>query len=146
MDPVSSITREMRGGEANVPTSVHRPIRGRVRVRFDYRSDSRDFLRQAGPGTRPEWERPYWTVSRTAFASVVDLLLDEYGVVEVTSDGGIGNRCDTRCREATGDDCVCSCAGTQHGIAFLSERERVVGETTIVDTTIARWRRLLTRR
>ena|SRR5260221_6653236 len=126
-------------------TSVHRPIRGRVRVRFDFRDDSRSFLREAGLGTRPEWERPYWTVSRAAFSSVVDLLLNEYGIVEVTTDGGVGNRCDTRCREATGDDCVCSCAGTQHGIGFLSAGERVVGETTIVDTTIVRWRRVMRR-
>ena len=135
----------MRVGEATSPTSIHRPVRGRIQVRFPYRSDSRDFLRGAGRGTRPEWERPYWTVSRAAFASVVDLLLDEYHVVEVTTDGGVGNRCDTRCREATGDDCVCACAGTQHGIALLGPRERVVGETTIVDTTIARWRRVLRR-
>jgi hypothetical protein len=50
-----------------------------------------------------------------------------------------------RCREARGDDSLCSCAGTQPGIAYLGPREIVVGETTVVDTTIWRWRRVVCR-
>ncbi len=125
--------------------SVYRPIRGRVEVRFPYRPDSRDLLREAGPGTRPQWDGRCWTVSRTSLATLVEHLLNEYRVLEIITDGGIGNRCDTRCREAVGDDCVCSCAGSQHGIAWLGANELVVGESTIVDTTVVRWRRVLQR-
>jgi hypothetical protein len=76
---------------------------------------------------------------------VVDHLLETFGVLEVITDGSSGNRCDTRCREAVGDECVCSCAGSQHGSSTLAAGERVVGETTIVDTNITRWRRVLRR-
>ena len=110
-----------------------------------YRAGTRDLLREAGPGTRPAWERPVWTVSRTALTAVVHVLAEAYGCIELITDGGLANKCDTRCREALGDDCVCSCAGTQHGIAHLGPREIVVGETTIVDTTISRWRRVVCR-
>jgi hypothetical protein len=111
-------------------------------VRMPYQEGNRDLLRGAGPGARPKWERPFWTVSRTAFGEVVRILVHKYGCVEVITDGGVGNKCDTRCREARGDDCICSCAGTQHGIHHLGPKERVVGETTIIDTTIVRWRRV----
>jgi hypothetical protein len=84
-------------------------------------------------------------VSRSALASVVELLLNEYGLIEVATDGSTGNRCDTRCREAIGDECVCACAGRMHGAAYLGPTERVVGETTVVDTAISRWRRVLVR-
>jgi hypothetical protein len=30
-----------------------------------------------------------------------------------------GVRCDARCRNATGPDCECSCAGANHGIAHI---------------------------
>lgn len=108
-----------------------------------YRHGIRGLLREAGPGTRPAWEPPSWTVSRTALAAVVDLLAREYGCVEVITDGGVANKCDVRCRDARGDDCICSCAGTQHGVGGPGAGEIVVGETTIVDTTIARWRRVV---
>jgi hypothetical protein len=125
--------------------TVHRPVSGRVRVHMKYQENNRDLLRGAGPGARPAWEPPFWTVSRTAFDTVVRVLVRKYGCVAAITDGRVGNKCDTRCREARGDDCICSCAGTQHGIHHLGDNERVVGETTIVDMTIARWRRVICR-
>lgn len=114
-------------------------------MRMPFRPGNRDLLREAGEGARPAWERPVWTVSRRVFSAVVGILVEEFGCVEVITDGGLANKCDTRCRAARGDDCVCSCAGTQHGGGQLSAGEIVVAETTIVDTTTTRWRRVLCR-
>lgn len=111
-----------------------------------YQLDNRDFLRDAGPGTRPEWDstQRLWTVSRAALSSVIEQLLTVYPVVEVITDGSTANRCDTRCREATGSECVCQCAGSMHGSKWIAPNERIVGETTVVGG-VSRWRRVIHR-
>jgi hypothetical protein len=140
------VTRRMTVPAWRSRVAVYRPLSGRVVVHLPYREGNRDFLREAGPGVRPGWDvvSRHWTVSRSAFMAIVDLLREEFGLVEVITDGSSTERCDTRCREATGDDCVCSCAGSQHGLQTLTHGERVVGETTIVGTT-SRWRRVVVR-
>lgn len=42
-------------------------------------------------------------------------------------------RCDTRCQQARGDDCVCQCAGQHHGGADYQRNWIQVGDTTLVD-------------
>jgi hypothetical protein len=130
--------------------TLYRPVDGRVLVwiPWDRRRSNRELLNSAGRGTNAEWDKEHgrWTVSRTAFARVLDALLDEFAKVKVVTDGRAGNRCDTRCREALGDECICQCAGRYHGSRFVASGERIVGETTIVGGgDLSRWTRIETR-
>jgi hypothetical protein len=89
---------------------VRRPIGGRVEVWLPFASDNRDLLRSAGLGVRPDYSRDArrWTVSRTSFAAVVQMLLTEFASVEVTTEGSTTQQCDLRCREAIGDGVISS--------------------------------------
>lgn len=69
-------------------------------------------------------------------------LLEDIGSVEVWQDYAATEQCDTRCREALGSSCECSCTGIHHGEQRLRPLERIVGTTTIVQTDYRRVRRL----
>ncbi len=127
--------------------TLYRPVDGRVLVwmPFERRRNNRELLNSAGRGTNAEWDKENrrWTVSRTAFTRVLDALLEEFGTVNVVTDGRARNRCDIRCREAVGDECVCECAGRYHGSKFVASNEQIVGETTIVgEGEFTRWTRI----
>ena len=112
---------------------------------WERRKTNRALLNSAGRGTNPEWdaEGHRWTVSRAAFGRVLAALLHEFPAVKVVTDGRTRNRCDIRCREAIGDECICQCAGRYHGSRLIAAGERIVGETTIVGQgELSRWTRI----
>jgi hypothetical protein len=41
-------------------------------------------------------------------------------------------QCDTRCRDAHGDDCVCQCTGENHGGTDYQRDWIQVGQTTLI--------------
>lgn len=112
-----------------LPT-VYKPLTGRLRVGIPFARDNRYFLKHFGD---PVWEpKGYWTLPRSSFTSLTVALLLRYGKpVRVAIAGAEGTRCDTRCQNARGFDCVCSCGGAFHG-SFQDADWIKVGDTTLV--------------
>lgn len=79
-------------------------------------------------------DRKVWVVNRIYFRDVLASLVEEHPEVTVYQDYVPTSKCDTRCREATGDDCDCSCLGEAHAFGGLRRGEFIVGETTIITT------------
>jgi hypothetical protein len=117
--------------------SVWRPVRGRIVVKMPYHA--------ADPGSNRRWLHAHlgsriqltyaggeWTVSRTHLRHVVSGLASRFGLVHVFLDYLEHQRCDIRCQEALGDDCVCQCAGENHGGADYQRDWIQVGETTLI--------------
>lgn len=88
-----------------------------------------------GTRTRPEWNKPAgrWEIARPHLKPVVAALIDRFGEVDVYLEFLAAERCDTRCVEAAGDNCECSCMGENHGGAGYWRRWRQVGDTTLID-------------
>ena len=110
---------------------VWQPHEGRLHVRVPYMLGRRSWFKSLR--IRAEWDGKSWLVNRAKFATVLDVLLDDYGTVMVIRDGYRRTICDTRCREALGPECVCSCAGEHHGEGTVGKRAVVIGETTIIE-------------
>jgi hypothetical protein len=86
-----------------------------------------------------------WEITRPHLRTLVEACAARFGELEVVLDFRTRDRCDTRCQEAVGDDCVCSCLGENHGGAAYWKRWIPVGETALIsDGQIVR-RRLLAR-
>src|SRR5436309_274621 len=101
--------------------AVWRPVEGRIVVKMPYDP--------ADPGGNRRWLHQYlghrikpqyagggrWSIARPHLRQVVSGLAERFGLVHVYLDYLEDHRCDVRCQEATGDDCVCQCAGQDHG-------------------------------
>lgn len=126
--------------------SVVRPISGRIEVRVPYREGRRHWFKQiCGKRTRPDWMGDHWKVARIYYALIVNALVHEYGKVDVYEDHDKTQKCDTRCQNAWGDDCVCSCLGQNHGIGagaegdyFFKNKWLLVGETMLIQHITSR--------
>jgi hypothetical protein len=82
---------------------------------------------------RIAYEDGYWKVSRNHSKVLLDGLVAMYRDVTLYSDYSVVAQCDTRCREAVGEDCECSCLGVDHGSGRMWRRWEIrVGETTIL--------------
>lgn len=73
-----------------------------------------------------------WAIARPHLRTLIEACAERFGEVDVVLDFRTRDRCDTRCQEATGDDCVCSCLGENHGGAAYWKRWIPVGENTLV--------------
>lgn len=115
-----------------MPARIVKPVKGSLRVRVPYNANNRSAWKDLG--LRPVWvkEGNYWRLSRDKFSLVVRAVANGLGRVEVTVHGHTNQQCDTRCWNAEGDDCVCSCAGQNHGNYQYGWLH--VGETTVVKT------------
>ena len=98
---------------------VRRPAQGRLEVHIPWREggNRRVIKRICGPLTRPQWDgdRKRWMIAWAHFTPLIGALKAEYGQVRVITAHCDAEKCDTRCQEARGDDCVCSCGGRFHG-------------------------------
>jgi hypothetical protein len=84
-------------------------------------------------GRRASWnpEKTGWTISATRCTQVLRRLLSKFDEVTVYRKKVIGRKkCDTRCVEAIGDECVCSCNGFNHQGKL--QGYKLVGETTLI--------------
>lgn len=124
-----------------IPT-VHRPAgTGRLSVRMPFAPGNRAWIHdRLGDRMRPDWNRTakQWEISRQHLRAVVEALVERFGVVEVVIDTRATNRCDTRCRDAEGDDCDCQCLGENHGGAAYWREWMQVGDTTLVSPGVVR--------
>ena len=96
---------------------------------------NRDWLRnQLGPGVPYSWNKSLrrWTMARVHLFTVVPALAKEFGLVDVEIDFKTTVKCDRRCRDAEGDECVCQCLGDNHRGGSLLTGWFQVGETTLI--------------
>ncbi|GAA2334717.1 hypothetical protein SVIO_027740 [Streptomyces violaceusniger] len=100
-------------------------------------SNRRWILEELGERIRPEWNNEMtpgrWEIARPHLRTIVSALAERFGEVDVYLQFSATERCDTRCRDAAGDDCTCSCMGENHGGAAYWRNWMLVGETTLVD-------------
>jgi hypothetical protein len=68
---------------------------------------------------------------------LLEALVERYGKVEVWLEFSLTQKCDKRCRDAHGDECVCSCLGMNHG-GIWGRRWFEVGETTLISPEVKR--------
>ena len=98
---------------------VRRPTQGRLEVHIPWREggNRKVIKRICGTLTRPQWDgdRKRWVIARAHFTPLIGALKAEYGQVRVITAHCDAEKCDTRCREAEGAECVCSCGGQYHG-------------------------------
>lgn len=121
--------------------TVHRPLKGRLQLRMPFRLENRQWLR-ANLGSRVHlvWVKdaaPHWELSRNHLVPLLWALTREFEAVIVRLEFSHTQKCDQRCRDATGTDCVCSCMGAYHGGAG----GRVwyeVGQTTLISPEVTR--------
>jgi hypothetical protein len=106
---------------------VVREVAGRLKVRMPYVRGTRAWWGERG--FRPGWDGTYWRIARPRMAEAVDLLLSRWPEVGIEIHGHSANLCDTRCQEALGLECVCSCAGRHHGGGLFGTP---VGETAVL--------------
>ncbi|PRX91937.1 hypothetical protein [Allonocardiopsis opalescens] len=114
---------------------VHRPITGRIHLDMPYHPRNRDWLKSVlGAHSRPAWNRPArrWEIARPHLRTLVEALAHKFGSVDVIVDVRATRHCDTRCQEATGDECTCRCLGDNHGGAAYRKAWLLVGDTTLV--------------
>jgi hypothetical protein len=115
---------------------IYRPLKpDRLRMTLPYRPRNRAWIHTAlGERIQPYWDKDQrnWAIARGHFTVLVDELLDEFGVVYASVEFSTTQKCDTRCREAQGDDCECSCLGEYHGGGLWGGGWVQVGETTLI--------------
>ena len=115
---------------------VRRPAEGRLEVWIPWQpGGNRTLIKSAcGSLTRPErdGQRKRWLIARTHFMALIEALKARYGQVRVITAHCDTEKCDTRCQEARGDDCVCSCGGRFHGgTDGYTRRWILVGTTSL---------------
>jgi hypothetical protein len=113
---------------------VYRPVEGRVQTKMPYGGSNRSWLHaHLGERIRPDYEgNGVWAIARNHLQDLVDGLAGRFGRVDVILDFRTTERCDTRCRDARGDECTCSCLGENHGGAAYWRYWIEVGGTTLV--------------
>jgi hypothetical protein len=114
-----------------------------------YEPDNRLWLKEAlGERIRPTWNREEqrWEIARQHLRTVVERLAERWGEVDVILEFREAERCDTRCRDAQGDDCVCSCLGDNHGGAAYWKNWIEMGDTTLVSSGVLQRTRRVIRR
>jgi len=91
-------------------------------------------LETLGPRIRPAWNKPdrRWEIARPHLRVLVTELAERFGEVDVYLEFSVTERRDSRCRDAQGDDCECSCLGENHGGAAYWKHWIPVGETTLI--------------
>jgi hypothetical protein len=76
--------------------------------------------------------RGRWEIARPHLRTLIEACAERFGEIDIVLDFRTRDRCDTRCQQAQGDDCVCSCLGENHGGAAYWKRWIPVGETTLI--------------
>lgn len=127
---------------------LERGLTGRLRLwRLPYQRDNRGWLKeQLGDRIRPSWVKGspgHWETARAHLMPLLRALVGRFGQVEVWLEFSRTQKCDKRCRDATGDECVCSCLGMYHG-GIWGRGWFEVGETTLINSEVIRVRGVVT--
>lgn len=132
----------MSSARLEIPTS------GRIALRIPFAPANRYWIKEVcGIRSRPEWIREampysetlnYWSIARAQQEVVIHACAERFGSVTVVRQVSERTICDTRCVDAVGVDCVCSCGGLNHGGSEASYAR--VGTTTLVQRGESSWR------
>lgn len=114
-----------------------KPVKGPLELSIPYAMDNRKFLRSIlGGNAKIGWDRNrrLWIIPRAKFRELYELVPKRTGVLEIElfAIHSEKKRCDTRCVNAVGFECVCECAGANHGGMLNMDDWRLVGATTLV--------------
>ncbi len=123
---------------AMVP-SVYRPVKGKLQVRMPFAPGGGNYalLHQlCGQRTRVEYDRgrQAFAVAATHLEEIVDGLLDHFGQLDVTTEHYAQQTCVERCWMANPDtvlNCVCGCAGLNHGSQTPFDRRILDGSVSV---------------
>jgi hypothetical protein len=113
--------------------NLYRLLTGQLQLSLPYQPGNRAWLRdRLGERVHLTWVKAgYWAMAREHLMPLLEALVAEYGKVAVRLEFRQTQKCDRRCRDAQGDDCVCSCLGTNHkGASGRNWFE--VGESTLI--------------
>lgn len=126
---------------------VWRPVEGRIVLAMPYGPDNKQWLKDAlGKRIRFAYQgKGKWTVARCHLGTLVEALCDRFGEVHLFLDFRGVERCDARCRNATGRECDCRCLGRHHGQGGITHGWRLVGDTALVMSTGTRRRHIVVR-
>lgn len=128
---------------------IVRPIHGRLELyglrapRAGEPSNRMMFQDATGRAIRPTWipaelGRPgwtgHWTIAREHLTVVAEVIALRDGAIDIEMHYSEAERCDWRCQNAKGSDCVCSCEGEHHGTGEHAAWKQV-GDTTLVRST-----------
>jgi hypothetical protein len=111
-------------------------------------SNRRWIQAELGDLMRPTWNSTagQWEIARPHLRVLIEAMALRFGQVDVYLEFSTRQRCDTRCQQAGGDDCVCSCMGENHGGAAYWRHWTHVGDTTLVSDPEVCERHYLVRR
>lgn len=129
--------------------SIVRPVSGKLRIELPYQPAGANYdllKRVCGERTRPKWAGRYFVVARQHLAKLIERLPNELGTdVKLIMHGATQTLCVSACwaaNPATYWECVCSCAGTNHGTGVPFSKQ--VSSDLSVETqytTNTRWLR-----
>lgn len=118
------------------------PPSGQVQLRTQWRKDNREWVKSlSARKIRLAWvKRPmtylgdhgYWSVSRDHLAELILGCVSRYETVDVWRKASRNVRCDVRCVNARGPECVCSCGGANH--RGSTSGYRIVSDSTLVSS------------
>jgi hypothetical protein len=125
---------------------IYRPLIGKLRVfipvAYGEGKTVRPWLKEVcGDGVHLTFDSTdkRWLVGRDHLVALRDALVTKQGSCTVVSDNRISNvsKCDSKCVNADGDECVCSCGGVNHRGTYGDYVP--VGETTLVRQEAEYW-------
>lgn len=126
--------------QTTTTAKVLRPLSGPIRIRTPYKPGNRAALNTLAVRTTVRHLKgDQWELARRLFRPAVALLAERFGEVHVYTEHKTSQRCDRRCAEAKGDDCVCSCLYVNHGGGIAGWN--LIPENTLVrgDVTTAHY-------
>lgn len=110
--------------------TIIRPLRGRIMIkslrapRAGEPTNKQMFKTATGAAIRPTWIdalpgepgwKGYWTIARKHLTDVAEAVAIRDGSVFIEMHYSAAEQCDSRCQNAEGNDCTCSCEGKYHG-------------------------------
>lgn len=103
----------------DIPVILRRGGSQAVRLRIPYASSNRNWLKNGSRKKDPEWVTTgkYWELPASRFNDLVKMLLSRFGKLYIIQPYREREVCATKCMNAHGFDCQCSCMGANHGSA-----------------------------
>jgi hypothetical protein len=127
-----------------IPVIVRKGKGYRLRVKLPHPGESLEeqriacaLLQAARPkGRQPEWLDRYkgWEVAQDWFSELVDYILGKYPKLYIIQPYREQEKCASRCMNAQGHECQCSCMGANHGAGGPG-----AGWFEVSDTFATRW-------
>ena len=104
---------------------VVKPLKGKVEVNLplpgcDPEIDVMMLRKAAGARILPAWKESRWNIAREQYVNTVNGLALMFGKCYVDQYHTKAQRCDKRCQDALGYECICCCCFRNHGAAVTA--------------------------